>query len=105
MYPHERSLVKKMEGKPFILLGVNSDPSRDALKRVIEKEKMTWRSWFDGGMSGPIASQYNVHHWPTIYVLDHHGVIRYRDLRGDLLEKATGKLVTEAERDGRNGLK
>jgi len=25
MYPHERSLVQKMEGKPFALIGVNSD--------------------------------------------------------------------------------
>jgi hypothetical protein len=32
MYPHERSLVKKMEGKPFALIGVNSDADRDALK-------------------------------------------------------------------------
>ena len=24
MYPHERSLVQKMEGKPFALVGVNS---------------------------------------------------------------------------------
>jgi hypothetical protein len=37
-------------------------------------------------------------------VLDHHGVIRYRDLRGEPLEKAIGKLVMEAERDDRNGL-
>ena len=25
MYPHERSLVKKLAEKPFALLGVNSD--------------------------------------------------------------------------------
>ena len=27
MYPHERSLVKRLEGKPFVLLGINSDDS------------------------------------------------------------------------------
>ena len=32
MYPHERSLVKKMEGKPFVLLGVNSDGTRTSSK-------------------------------------------------------------------------
>jgi hypothetical protein len=37
MYPHERSLVKKMEGKPFALIGVNSDEDRDALKPVLKK--------------------------------------------------------------------
>jgi hypothetical protein len=43
MYPHERSLVQKMESKPFTLLGINSDQSKDQLKKVIEDEKMTWR--------------------------------------------------------------
>jgi hypothetical protein len=38
MYPHERSLVKRLEGKPFALLGINSDPSQKVLKEVIEKE-------------------------------------------------------------------
>jgi hypothetical protein len=28
MYPHERSLVKRLEGQPFALLGVNSDTDR-----------------------------------------------------------------------------
>jgi hypothetical protein len=105
MYPHERSLVKKMEGKPFVLLGINSDQSRKALKRAIARERMTWRSWFDGGMGGPIASTYNVHLWPTTYVLDHRGVIRYSDLRGDPLDEAIARLVVEAERDGQIGLK
>ena len=32
MYPHERSLVKEMENKPFVLLGVNSDTDRAKIK-------------------------------------------------------------------------
>jgi hypothetical protein len=62
MYPHERSLVKKMEGKPFVLLGVNSDGDKDKLHKRMEEEKITWRSWWDGGdTNGPIANQFNVH--------------------------------------------
>jgi hypothetical protein len=79
MYPHERSLVKKMEGKPFVLLGVNSDRDKDKLKERMKDERITWRSWWDGGdTSGPIASQFNVHGWPTLYILDHNGVIRHK---------------------------
>ena len=78
MYPHERSLVKRLEGKPFVILGVNSDP-KDRLKRTIAKEKMTWRSWWDGGKTGgPIAKQWNVSGWPTLYLIDHKGVIRQK---------------------------
>ena len=54
MYPHERSLVKKHAGKPLAILGVNSDKDRDELKKVLEKERITWRSFWDG-RGGPIA--------------------------------------------------
>ena len=97
MYPHERSLVKKLEGKPFALLGVNSDP-KDRLKQVLKKENMTWRSWWDGGnTSGPIATKWNVSGWPTIYVLDHKGVIRYKDVREKAMDDAVDSLLKEIE--------
>jgi hypothetical protein len=86
-----------MEGKPFALVGVNSDP-QDRLKQVIKKEKMTWRSFWDGGdTSGPIATKWNVHGWPTIYVLDHKGVIRFKDPREKALDDAVDSLVKEVE--------
>ena len=98
MYPHERSLVKRLENKPFALLGVNSDP-KENLKSVLKKEKMTWRSWWDGGnTSGPIATKWNVSGWPTIYILDHKGVIRHKNLRDQKMEKAVEELLKEAEK-------
>ena|SRR5438309_266789 len=98
MYPHERSLVKRLADKPFVLLGVNSDRDRDALKKVMEKEEITWRSWFDGGgTGGPIATKWNVHGWPTVYVIDADGVIRYRDVREKELDEAVDALLRELE--------
>jgi len=95
MYPHERSLVKRLEGKPFAILGINSDP-REKAKEVIKKENMTWRSWWDGGgTNGPIATTWNVSGWPTIYVLDHRGVIRYTGVRGEALDRAVDTLLNE----------
>ncbi len=41
MYPHERSLVKRLEGKPFALLGINSDEHRGRLKEAMAKEGIT----------------------------------------------------------------
>jgi hypothetical protein len=76
MYPHERSLVEKLQGRPFVILGVNSDASRDLVKQVSEKEKLTWRSFWDGGSTdGPIARRWNVQGWPTLYLIDHTGTI------------------------------
>jgi hypothetical protein len=102
LYPHERSLVKRLEGKPFVLLGVNSD-SKDRLRRAMKKENITWRSWWDGGnTSGPIAKAWNIKGWPTIYVLDHKGVIRHRDLRDKDLDEAIDSLLKELEAGSRS---
>ena len=97
MYPHERSLVQKMEGKPFTLLGVNSDPKKNILE-AMKREKITWPFFWDGGNTGgPIAKKYGVQSWPTIYVLDGNGVIRYKNVRGEAMDKAVEKLLKEME--------
>src|SRR4051812_11688461 len=96
MYPHERSLVQRLAGKPFALVGVNSDKDLEELHAAMFKEQITWPSWFDGGgTGGPIASLYQVSAWPTIYVLDPKGVIRFKDVRGEALDKAIDGLLEE----------
>ena len=95
MYPHERSLVERLKDQPFALIGVNSDP-REKVKEALERENITWRSWWDGGdTSGPIASRWNVSGWPTIYVIDDKGVIRHKNVRGDAMDKAVDELLAE----------
>src|SRR4051812_3110724 len=101
MYPHERSLVKRLEGKPFALIGVNSDDSRDTVKQAIQTENLTWRSfWNGGGTSGPISSAWGIRGWPSIFVIDHKGIIRYRDVRGHDMDHAVDELLKELE-DGK----
>src|SRR6266487_4177122 len=98
MYPHERSLVKRLAGKPFALLGVNSDKDRAELKKVLTKENITWRSFWDGGNTqGPIAGRWNVSAWPTVYVLDPKGVIRFKDVSDKQLDEAVDFLLKEQE--------
>jgi hypothetical protein len=103
MYPHERSLVKKMEGRAFALVGVNSDKSKAELKQAMAKEQITWRSFWNGGStSGPISAAWNVTGWPTLYILDHKGIIRHLYVgspSGNVLDEAIEKLVREAEQE------
>jgi hypothetical protein len=106
MYPHERSLVKNLADKPFALVGINSDADLEKLKPVLEKEKITWRSFTNGpaGTGGPISKAWHVQGWPTLFLIDHKGVIRHKYLGspGDkALDQAIEKLVAEAEKDAK----
>ena len=86
MYPHERSLVKELKDKPFALIGVNSDTDLANLRDKVRIEKeLTWRSFWNGpeGTSGPISAEWNVTGWPTLYVIDHNGVIRAKSVGFD----------------------
>jgi hypothetical protein len=95
MLPHERGLVEKLKDKPFVLLGINSDESRSALKKIIEKEKITWPNIYQGrpGSEGSISEKWNVQGWPTIYVLDHEGVIRFVNVRDEKMTEAVETLL------------
>ncbi|HEY7327428.1 MAG TPA: thioredoxin-like domain-containing protein [Gemmataceae bacterium] len=102
MYPHERSLVKRLEDKRFVLLGVNSDRDRDELKKVLEKEKITWRSFWNGGSTrGRISSRWDVHSWPTLFLIDAKGVLRHKHIGtpGEkILDDEIDNLIAEAEK-------
>ena len=52
---------------------------------------------FRDGAQGPISKAWNVDSWPTVYVLDRKGVIRYRNVRGQALDHAVEKLVGEQD--------
>ena len=101
MYPHERSLVEKYEDAPFAIVGVNSDPNLAQLEKVREKENITWRSFWNGsdGSRGPISSAWDVHGWPTLYILDAKGVIRYKSVGADqaAIDRTISELLAEIQ--------
>ncbi len=89
--------MKKLADKPFALIGVNSDKDREKLRETMKEKNITWRSFWNGeeGTRGPISTEWNVTGWPTIYVLDEKGVIRYKNKRGDELDEALTTLLAE----------
>ena len=95
-----------MRGRPFVLLGVNGDSDMVKLKEHMNAQHITTRSWCDGGGSantpGPIARQFNIHTWPSLYLLDRRGIIRHKfhgtpSTKG--LNSAIVALVRTAEED------
>ena len=98
MFPHERELVRRLKDRPFVLLGIDNDRDRAKAARLLMEEGLTWRSWWDGEDIGyPIMTSWKVRSWPTIYLLDHCGVIRYRDLRVEELDVAIDALLSEID--------
>ena len=97
MIPHERSLVERLQDQPFALLGVNSDPDKGYYRSEASENGVTWRSFWNGpkGTQGPISAKWNVSGWPTIYVIDAKGLIRYRDVRDQAMEDAVMALLAE----------
>lgn len=113
MLPHEKMLVERLKNEPFALLGINSDGPRDLdksaspeeirkqtnayCKKLFAENGVTWRNAIDLDTSGAWASKWNVSGWPTIYILDVEGRIRYRDLRDEQMEHAVMELLAEAK--------
>ena len=102
-----RAVAREEPGKqPFAIVGINSDGDLSALKKAVESEEITWRSFWDGGSKeGPIATRWNVPSWPTLYLLDGKGVIRYeRPVGGDLtlVDRELEKLLRELEPAAKN---
>ncbi len=103
VYPRLRTIVDQYRGRPLVVLGVNNNDRRDILERLKAKGEVTWRCWWDGDREdgpGPITTRWNIRGYPTFIVLDHRGVIRFKDLHPDDVrgfDEAIEPLVKQAE--------
>ena len=95
--------MKQLAGKPFALVGIHGngyEPKK--LKAVMEKEKMNWRSFADGGA---IFLKWSARGTPTYYVIDHKGVIRHKWIGypgAKAIDAALEKLIKEVQASGKN---
>ena len=99
--------MSNLKDKPFALLGVHvGGLDAKGLKDVVTKQNVTWRSFVDAGQAGagPIATKWNLTATPTMYVIDHKGVIRYKwaGAPGEkVLDKAVHEVIKAAEAAGK----
>ena len=97
MYPHERSLVRTLADKPFAIVGINSDKSPTIAKDVCVPKNISWRSFMNVQGDQKISDKWKVAGWPTTYLIDKDGVIRFKNLRGDKLDRAIEVLMAEMD--------
>jgi peroxiredoxin len=88
------------------LIGVNVNGYEvRQLKKAMEKEKLTWRSFADPGAlgQGAITTKWNLPGTPTFYVIDPRGVIRHKWVGSPgekAIDAALDRLIQEAEGGG-----
>ena len=99
--------MTNLKDRPFALIGVHvGGLNAKQLKEVMNKQHITWRSFVDSGNAGAgaIATKWNLSATPTLYVIDHKGVIRYKwaGAPGEkVIDAALDKLIKVAEEDGK----
>lgn len=79
-------------------MGVNSDGDRSVLKKIIEEQKLNYRSAVAGSTEGVIPKAWNVRGWPTVYLIDPKGIIVYKSMGVDpeILNKKIEEAVAKA---------
>jgi hypothetical protein len=102
MIPHEKALVERLRNEPFALIGINTDGDLAAFKDACKKQGVTWRNSFQGSTSGPLCRSWGVRGYPTIYVLDHKGVIRNINVREKDMDRAVDALLAELKAEQKN---
>ena len=99
MYPHERSLVDEMKGRPFALIGVNSDKDLDKIRRIVKEKKLNWRSFQNkpAAAKNSISAAWGVRGWPTIVIIDENMRTRYRGHDGTAAIELAKRLTRALE--------
>ncbi|MCS6865767.1 MAG: TlpA disulfide reductase family protein [Gemmataceae bacterium] len=101
MIPHERELVKKLKDKPFVLISVSADDKKETLEKFLEKEEMPWVHWWNDGPRSEVLTKYRVRAFPTLYIIDHNGIIKHKWIGNpgnDKIDAAIEELVKVAEK-------
>jgi hypothetical protein len=76
---------------------VNTDADRDAVRQVVARKGINWRSWSAGAPDGEIPSQWHVTAYPSMFLIDAQGVVRQAQVHpGAELERTIDALLREA---------
>ncbi len=93
--PHLKELVKLHASDPFALVGVATDQELGEFQRKARDNGVSWRNAWAGGTMGTWPTSWGVQRYPTVYVLDAQGVVRFVDVRGEDLDRAVKTLLDE----------
>jgi len=88
-------LYDRFRDEGFEIVGVSLDTHESSLQHVLREYDLRWLQHWDGPDEAEVAQLYRVSAIPALFLLDHQGRIRYRDLHGEDLESAVAELIAE----------
>lgn len=91
--------MQQFEGQPFTYIGVNSDKDRHKAAKMAKEQRLGWINVWCGpeGTAEQLPESWGVSSWPSTFLLDRAGRIRYRGLRGAELLTKISELLAEDE--------
>ncbi len=93
MYPDLRALTEQYADQ-LSILSIMADQKLADTTEVVETGKITWNVAWDGSR-GPIATQWAVQEFPTVYVIGPDGTVAGVGLRGDDLREKIAQLADQ----------
>jgi len=92
--PNVIATYRAFHAQGFEIVGVSLDSDISRLTAYTQMVGMTWAQYFDGqGWKNKLAVKYGVDSIPISYLLDRHGVIVGKGLRGGELAAAVAKTL------------
>ena len=86
--------AKKFKGRPFTVIGVNSDPV-ETLRDLQADNTVTWTNFSDAG--NQLAKEYRINTLPLVYILDTDRKIQYVGLPGSFAELTAEALLADVK--------
>ena len=94
--PNVIAIYRAYHAQGFDIIGVSLDDNRGTVVDFTQAQGMAWLQYFDGqGWDNKLAKKYGVHSIPMTYLLDRHGIIIGKELRGEELGAAVVKALAE----------
>jgi thiol-disulfide isomerase/thioredoxin len=94
--PNVIATYNQYSAQGFDIIGVSLDGDQNKVVQFTQAQGMAWPQYFDGqGWDNKLAKKYGIRSIPMDYLLNRHGIIIGKGLRGEELGQAVAKAVAE----------
>lgn len=74
--PGLKRIQNRFKEDPFVIVGVSADRDQAPWRAFVEQHKLGWAQFYDDRRM--MASRFQVNSYPTYILIDHEGIIQYR---------------------------